>query len=87
MKENLDIRSYAYIRWKKGKSPSEIFNDLSCTFPDDSPSQSTFFRWVEAMKRDNFTLQKGVSSGRPRETRTPEIIARVDNLITVNPRS
>ena len=39
------------------------------------------------MKKGSFTLEKGTSSGRPRETRTPGNISRVRELIEENPRS
>ena len=38
------------------------------------------------MKKGSFTLVKGTSSGRPRETRTPKNISRVQELIEENPR-
>ena len=69
-----------------GKSATETFEDLSTTFPDLSPGRSTVFGWVEAMKKGSFTLEKGTSSGRPRETRTPENISRVRELIEENLR-
>ena len=69
-----------------GKTATETFEDLSTTFPDLSPGRSTVFGWVEAMKKGSFTLEKRTSSGRPRETRTPENISRVRELIEENPR-
>ena len=78
-----NFRSYAFIRWR---TATETFEDLSTTFPDLSPGRSTVFGWVEAMKKGSFTVEKGTSSGRPRETRTPENISRVRELIEENPR-
>ena len=37
------------------------------------------------MKKGSFTLEKGTSSGLTRETRTPENISRVWELIEENP--
>ena len=81
-----DFRSFVLVRWRMGKTATETFKDLSTTFPDISPGRSTVFCWVEAMEMGGFTLEKGTSSGRPRETRTPENISRVRELIGENPR-
>ena len=75
-----NFRSYAFIKWRMGKTATETFEDLSTTFPDLSPGRSTVLGWVEAMKKGSFTLEKGTSSGRPKETRTPENISRVREL-------
>ena len=69
-----------------GKTATETFEDLSTTFPDLSPARSTVFGWVEAMEIGGLTFETGTSSGRPRETRTPENNSRVRELIEENPR-
>ena len=91
MKENLNFRSYeyAYIRCKMWNSPSKIYNDPSCTFPDDSSFHLTpfFDGWMQCKVTISPSRRASLqSSGRPRETRTPEMIACKDNLITENTR-
>ena len=53
-----NFRSYAFIRWRIGKTATETFEDLSTTFPDLSPGRSTVFGWVEAMKRGFSPLRR-----------------------------
>ena len=68
-------------------SPSKIYNDPSCTFPDDSSFHLTpfFDGWMQCKVTISPSRRTSLqSSGRPRETRTPEMIACKDNLITEN---
>ena len=81
-----DFRSYTLIRHKLVKTDSEIHTDLSIAFPEACPGFSTIKRWTTDIQRGTFSLEKRTSSGRPRETRTEDTIARVRELVTKNPR-
>ena len=84
--KNPDFRSYTLIRYKLGKTVTEVHQDLTITFSESYPTVRAIQRWVSEIQSGTFTLEKGVSSGRPLETRTPENIARVKELIEQNPR-
>ena len=83
-----DFWSYAFIWWRMGKTATETFKDLSTISLISLLTVSLFLagwrRW--RLEKGSFTLEKGTSSGRPRETRTPENISRVQELIEENPR-
>ena len=81
-----DFRSSAFIWLRMGKTATETFKDLSTTSLISLLAVVTVFGWAEAMEKGSFTLEKGTSSGRPMETRTPETISRVRELMEENPR-
>eukprot|EP00096_Caligus_rogercresseyi_P005204 TRINITY_DN2022_c0_g2_i2.p1 TRINITY_DN2022_c0_g2~~TRINITY_DN2022_c0_g2_i2.p1 ORF type:complete len:122 (+),score=11.94 TRINITY_DN2022_c0_g2_i2:175-540(+) len=81
-----DFRSYFLIRINLGRTVNEIHRDLVSTFPNSYPGLSTIKRWRKDFDNGTFALYKNTSSGRPRETRTPELIAAVKRLIEDNPR-
>ena len=74
------------IRYKLGKTVTEIHQNLTTTFPESCPTLRTIQRWGSKIQSGIFTLEKGVSSGRPLETRIPENIACVKELIEQKPR-
>ena len=84
--KNPDFRSYTLIRNKLGKTVTEIHYGHTITFPEFCPTLRTIQRWCSEIQSCTFTLEKGVSSGRPLETRTPENIACVKEVIEQNPR-
>ena len=79
--KNLDFRSYTLIGYKIGKTVTDIHQDLTITFTESCPTLRTIQRWGSEIQCGTFTLEKGVSSGRPLETGTPEKIACVKELI------
>ncbi|QQP38312.1 Uncharacterized protein FKW44_018856 [Caligus rogercresseyi] len=79
-----DTRSYFLIRIKLPKTVNEIHGDLISTFPDSCPGLSTIKRWRKDFNNGSFDLENNTSSGRPRETKTPETIATVKYVIEDN---
>ena len=51
-----------------------------------APSLRTIHYWVNSTKDGSFKLEKKVSSGRPRSSRSPKLIEEVNKLITEDPR-
>ena len=84
--DNHGFRAYFLVRYKLGKTVSEIHFDLVSTFPDSCPGFSTVKTWSREFRAGTFTLEKRTSSGQPRETRTTENIAAVERLVANNPR-
>ena len=78
-----DFRSYAFIRWRMGKTATETFEDLSTISLISLLAVALFLSgWRHwRSQKGSFTLEKGTSSGRPRETRTPENISSGGSLI------
>ncbi|QQP40557.1 Uncharacterized protein FKW44_014643, partial [Caligus rogercresseyi] len=71
---------------KLAKTVIEIHGEFISTFPNSCPGLSTITRWRKDFDNSSINLEKNSSSGRPRETRTQEMIAAVKRLIEDNPR-
>ena len=82
----MENRAYFITRSKLGKTVPQIKSELTNAFPDSSPGLSTLHTWSKEIKDGTFTSQKRTSSGRPRETRTPENFDTVKLLVDNNPR-
>ena len=78
--KNSDFSSYTLSRYKFGKTVTEIHQNLITTFPESCPTLKTILRWG-----CEWHFHPGEGS-QPLETRTPENIARVKELIEQNPR-
>ena len=68
-----------------GKTITKIHPYLTITFPKSCPTLRTIQHWGCEIQSGTFTLEKGVNSGQPQETRAPENIAHVKELIEQNP--
>ena len=51
-----------------------------------SPCLRTVRRWVADIRNETFTLEKAVSSGRPRHIRTPDLTRKLEDLLEKDPR-
>lgn len=85
--KNTHFRSYTYIGYKHGKDAKTVCNELQLAFPGDySPCLRTIYGWFEDIRRGNFTLEKGHSTGRPRSGRRPVLIRKVKRVVEKDPR-
>ena len=85
--KNTHFRSYVYTGFKLGKSINQLYMELQEVHKDHSaPSLRTIHYWVNSTKDGSFKLEKKVSSGRPRSSRSPKLIEEVNKLITEDPR-
>ncbi len=50
------------------------------------PKLRTRQLWIATIKAATFTLEKGATSGRPRGTRTPDLVRKVDDMLSNDPR-
>ena len=76
---NIHFRSYVYTGFKLDKSALQLFEP-------PAPSLRTVKRWIGDIKKDTFTLDKNVSTGRPRPLRTSGLIREVEDLTEKDPR-
>ena len=84
---NTHYRAYVYTGFKMGKSVFQLHEELQQVFGQTSaPSLRTVRRWVADIRNETFTLEKPVSSGRPRHIRTPDLARKVEDLIEKDPR-
>ncbi len=73
---------YVYTGFKLGKTVSQLHAELQLVYGlTSAPNLRTVRRWVADIRADTFTLEKAVSSGRPRHTRTPDLVQKVKDLI------
>ena len=85
--KNTHFRSYTYIGYKHGKDAKTVCNELQLAFLGDySPCLRTIYGWFEDIRRGNFTLEKGHSTGRPRSGRRPVLIRKVKRVVEKDPR-
>ena len=79
--------SYVYMAFKLGKTPVQINEELVSMLGEPvAAGLRTVFRWVASIKDGSFTLEKGISSGRPRSVRTVDMVNKVQILITKDSR-
>ena len=70
-----------------GKSVSILHDELGQVFGESSvPNLRTLQRWVANINAGTFTMEKGVSPGRPRGTRTSQLVRKVDDMLANDPR-
>ena len=85
--KNTHFRSYTYIAFKRGKDAKTVHSELQLAFPGgNSPCLRTIYGWFEDIRQENFTLDKGHSTGRPRSSRTPDLIQMVKSMVDEDPR-
>ena len=84
---NIHFRSYVYTGFKLDKSALQLFEELKQVFGQPpAPSLRTVQRWIGDIKKGTFTLDKNVSTGRPRSLRTSGLIREVEDLTEKDPR-
>ena len=85
--KNTHFRSFVYTGFNLGKSALQLFEELQQVFGEAfAPSLRTLQRCIADIKDGSFTLEKRVTSGRPRSVRVPEVVRRVENFIQKDPR-
>ena len=73
---------YTLTRQKLGKSPTEIHQELTVAWGDDVPPLRTIQRWIKDVSEGTKTeLGDAARSGRPRSSRTDEMVANVSQMI------
>uniref|UniRef100_A0A0K2U6S9 Uncharacterized protein n=1 Tax=Lepeophtheirus salmonis TaxID=72036 RepID=A0A0K2U6S9_LEPSM len=58
--EILCFRSYVYLRWKMGKSVTEIYSKLFNTEPNHFPTQLSVLNWTRVIEDSIFSLVQDV---------------------------
>ena len=84
---NIHFRSYVYTRFKLDKSAHQLFEELKQVFGQPpAPSLRTVQFWIGDIKKGTFTLDKNISTGRPRSLRTFGLIREVEDLTKKAPK-
>ena len=75
-------RAFVYAGFNLGKTVSQLHTELQQVFGKTSVSNlRTVRRWVADIRDGTFTLEKAGRSGRPRHTRTPDLVQKVEDFI------
>ena len=65
----------------EGVAPKKIHERMLKVYNDFSPKIRTVERWVAEFKRGRTSLQDGPREGRPKSASTPEIIAKIQDMV------
>ena len=81
------LRLYVLTRHKAGAATNDIIGEMVQVHGKSNvPTPDTIYRWIRDIKNGCFELSKGKTTGRPRTTRTPALVARVKDSVEKNPR-
>ena len=80
-----NFRFYAYTRNKLNITATTCYNELKEVYNNQAPGKSTVFRWYSSFRDVNVATQS--PSGRPSTSRTPEVVAMIEDLIRDDPRA
>src|SRR5690606_2301156 len=64
--------------------PIDIFNEINRCYPETCPSRRTNFNWVNDFRSGGISIKKFKSPGRPRGTRTSEMMLLIIQIIKEN---
>ena len=86
---NLDkehFRAYIFIEFRRGKSPSEIHEQLLEAELNESPSRATVYIWYQRFTEERFSLKDDPRVGRPRTSTDDVHINQIRQLIEAEPK-
>ena len=76
---------YIYVSWKNGQTAKQIHQEFRVTEGPNALSERTIYRWIEAFKDGDESIEDNPCSGHPCEAVTPRTIAKVEELVDDNP--
>lgn len=79
--EKIKYRAVIEFLFLKGVEPKEIHEQLFEVYKDSSPSLATVYNWVAEFKRGRTSLEDDPRQGRPKSASTPEIIAKIQDMV------
>ena len=81
-----NFKFYTLTRSKLGISAASCHAELTEVYGVAAPSRSTIFRWYNEFREDESQAgaSAGPSAGRPRTTRTPEMLRAVQQMVEVD---
>lgn len=81
-----EFQAYAYTRYKLGISAPDCHGELLKVHGDAAPGLSSVYRWYTRFRDEAYPLAQAARTGRPRSTRTPELIETCRNLVKEDPK-
>lgn len=80
-------RANVFLLWKTGKKASEIHELLKVAHGDNSMSERTIRRWIEAFKAGRTALSDEKHTGRPRSSSRQRLAERIQSILADDARS
>lgn len=84
--EKIEYRAVIKFLFLEGVAPKEIHERMLKVYNDCSPTIRTVERWVAEFKRGRTSLEDDPREGRPKSASTPEIIAKIQDMVLENRR-
>lgn len=79
--EKVEMRSVIKYLYLKGKSPSDIHQEMKLTYKDESPSYFVVKFWVRRFKCGDLSVTDDIRKGRDTSVITERNVARVKELV------
>lgn len=79
--EKIKYRAVIEFLFLEGVEPKQIHERLLKVLKDSSPSLATVYNWVAEFKRGRTSLEDDPRQGRPKSASTPEIIAKIQDMV------
>lgn len=83
---NFEHRAVIKYLVKKGKSPKEIFEDMSSTLQDSGPSYTMVKKWARLFQQGRESCEDDPRPGRPVSVVTEENVGKVEKLVLADRR-
>ena len=77
----IEVRSNVKFLRKLGWKPADIINALSSVYEDSAPPDPTVYRWIREFKQGRDSVEDEQRSGRPRTSRSEDIIIAVQKAV------
>ena len=79
--EKIEHRAVIKFLFLEGVAPKEIHERMLKVYNDCSPTIRTVERWVAEFKRGRTSIEDDPREGRPKSASTPEIIAKIQDMV------
>jgi len=79
--EKIKYRAVIEFLFLEGLEPQHIHERMLKVYKDSSPSLRTVYNWVAEFKRGRTSLEDESRQGRPKTASTPEIIAKIQDMV------
>jgi len=79
--EKIKYRAVIEFLFLEDLEPQHIHERMLKVYKDSSPSFRTVYNWVAEFKRGRKSLEDEPRQGRPKTATTPEIVAKIQDML------
>lgn len=84
--EQIEFRAVIKFLTKQGKPPKTIMNEMGAVYGDQCPSKTMIYKWNGLFKQGRESIEDDSRPGRPAEVTTPDIVEKIEKLISEDAR-